>query len=378
MKRAVLIFGAVLLGLVALGAVAMGLRHGGGAPYPDLSTEPQFPASELEMLASLDEPPGNMAVAADGRIFLTIHPESRPENIKLAELVNGTLVAFPGQSEQEELWVTPLGVVVDRQNRLWVIDHGLHGMAGARLVSIDLASNTVIDRFDFPDEVAGALSFLQDLQIDPEGRYVYIADVTVFGNRPALVVYDSETRTARRLLEDDASVRPQDYVIRNPIKDMVFFGGLFVLKPGVDSIGIDRQGEWLYYAAMTHEDMFRVRTADLNNEQLSAAELSERVETVGQKPLSDGISVDSEQNVYITDVEHNAIVRLSPDRRLQTVIRDERMRWPDSLCYGPDDYLYVADSAIPDLMLRSKDHIRQSAPYHVYRFRPGTPGLPGQ
>jgi hypothetical protein len=38
----------------------------------------------------------------------------------------------------------------------------------------------------------------------------------------------------------------------------------------------------------------------------------ERVESVGRKPLSDGLSADLAGNVYITDVEHGAVLRMAP------------------------------------------------------------------
>jgi len=54
------------------------------------------------------------------------------------------------------------------------------------------------------------------------------------------------------------------------------------------------------------------------------------------------------------------------------------VRWADGLSYGPDAWLYFTDSAIPDLTLRSKGHIEDSAPYYIFRFRPGVEGVPGR
>jgi hypothetical protein len=60
-------------------------------------------------------------------------------------------------------------------------------------------------------------------------------------------------------------------------------------------------------------------------------------------------------------------------------VRTPRIRWADALSWGPDGWLYVADSAIPEQMLRSRDHIAAEGPYHVYRFRPdGLDGVAGQ
>ena len=71
-------------------------------------------------------------------------------------------------------------------------------------------------------------------------------------------------------------------------------------------------------------------------------------------------------------------MRVGPNRTLETLIRTPRIRWADALSFGPDGWLYIADSAIPDQVLRSKRHIREAGPYFIYRFRPGVEGVPGQ
>jgi sugar lactone lactonase YvrE len=62
----------------------------------------------------------------------------------------------------------------------------------------------------------------------------------------------------------------------------------------------------------------------------------------------------------------------------RTLIRSPEIRWPDALSFGPDGYLYVADSALAELILQSREHIDASGPYKIFRFKPGTAGTPGQ
>ncbi|MEM7139053.1 MAG: L-dopachrome tautomerase-related protein [Myxococcota bacterium] len=366
-----------LLVIAAIIAVVLKMRYGGGDPYPDLSGDPVFGRDALEVVVTSPEPIGNLAVAADGRLFFTIHPESRPAGAKLLEWVDGAAKPFPSEAAQAML-ETPLGVAVDQQNRLWVIDHGNHATGQAKLLAFDLDTGAVVHEHAFDSGVAELGSFLQDLQVDSTGTHVYIADVSFWRQNAGLVVYDVVSGEARRVLESDPSVSPQDWLIRNPTKDMAFFGGLVVLKPGVDGIAIDRQDEWVYYGAMTHDTMYRVKTADLLDASLSPGALSARVQEVGQKPLNDGLSTDNEGNVLITDVEHSAVIRMSPDGELTTLVKDDRIRWADALSYGPDGWLYVADSAIPDQMLQPKSHIEAVAPYYIFRFKPGIDGVAGQ
>lgn len=376
MKRFV---GRSLLGLLALVAILMVVlhfRYGGGEPYPDLSGTPMFAEDALEVVVTSPEPIGNHAVSADGRVFYTIHPESRPAGAKLLEWVDGAPKPFPSD-EAQSLFETPLGVVVDRQNRLWLIDHGNHATGVARLFAFDLTTGALVHDHVFDSSVAQLGSVLQDLQVDSTGKHVFIADLSFWRKNPGLVVYDVEASKARRVLDSDPSVSAQDWLIRNPTKDMVFFG-VVVLKPGVDGIAIDRNDEWVYYGAMTHDTMYRIKVADLLDDSLSQGALAARVEAVGPKPLNDGLSTDNAGNLLITDVEHNAVIRMKPDGELTTLIRDNRIRWADALSYGPDGWLYVADSAIPDQMLQTKAHIEANAPYHIFRFKPDIDGVPGQ
>ena len=100
------------------------VRYGGGEPYPDLSTSPLLAESQLEEVISYAEPIGNVAVSRDARIFFTVHPESRPKGNKLLEWVAGAAVPYPSGTVQPHLFNTVLGLVIDRRNRLWTIDHG--------------------------------------------------------------------------------------------------------------------------------------------------------------------------------------------------------------------------------------------------------------
>ena len=369
----------LLLTVVALaGAGVLRLRYGGGEPYPDLSSAPLLPESALEVVLSYPEPVGNVAVAADGRIFFTVHPESRPEGNKLLEWVDGAAVPYPNGTVQPHLFETVLGLVVDRQNRLWVVDNGNHGFGTPRLLAFDLADGTVRHNEAFHPDIAPAGSFLQDLQVSADGRTVFIADASIWRQSPAIIVYDVETRFARRVLDGHPSVAAEDFLVRNPLRDMTFLGGLVSLKAGVDGIALDPDNEWLYYGAINNGNLFRVPVRDLLNPTLPMRELESEVERFGRKPLSDGLGTDLEGNVYITDVEHGAVMRLNPARQLETVIRSPRIRWADGLSSGPDGWLYLADSAIPELVLKPGSHIADRGPYFIFRFRPGAAGLPGQ
>ena len=372
MKNLLLFF--LILTLVA--TTLLWVRYGGGNPYPDLSTTPKLSASSLEEVLSYTEPVGNVAVNRDGRVFFTVHPESRPIGNKLLEYVSGAAVPYPSGAAQSKLFDTVLGVVIDRFNRLWTIDHGNHGMRAARIVAIDLDTRELLLDRTLDKSIAPLGSFLQDLQVSADGRTVVIADASFWRQSPAIIVYDVLKDNARRVLESHVSVSAEKYVIRSQDREMEFLGGAVALRGGIDGIALGP--EWLYYGALSGSGLYRVRLKDLRDKSLDAVELASRVERFSDKPLSDGLSTDIAGNVYITDVEHGAVFVVGPEQDLTTLIQSKSVRWPDALSFGPGGYLYLADSALPDVILQSREHIRAAGPYRIYRFQPGLDGVPGQ
>lgn len=368
-----------LLAIVILALVIGGiyLRFGGGKDYPDL-TLPTASMPVLEEVLAYPEPLGNVAVSATGRVFFTVHPESRPQGNKLlVRETDGRIHAFPSEAAQAELFDAVMGLVIDARGTLWTIDHGQHGFRQPRLLGFDINSGKVLKDFALNADVAPKGSFLQDLQVNASGSMAYIADVSFLRNSPGIVVVDLKSGEAWRALDQDPSVMPQSWVIRNPTRTMSWLGGLFTLKPGIDGIAISKNDQFLVYGAMAHDTLFSVPTAALSRREAGQAAL--QVKALGRKPLNDGLSMDRNDNIFITDVEHGSVMKMTPAGLLSTVVQDvKRLRWADALSFGPDGWLYVADSAIPDQMLRSKAHMREQAPYRIFRFKPGTEGVPGQ
>lgn len=372
MKKILLFF--LLLAIVL--TTTLWIRYGGGELYPDLSEPPLLEENVLEEVLTYPEPIGNVAVSADGRIFFTVHPESRSPGNKLLQYINGAAEPFPDVQSQDRLFDTVLGVVIDRRNRLWTIDHGNHGMRSARLLAFDLNTGELIHDQTFGESIAPLGSFLQDIQISADGRTVVIADASFWRKSPALIVYDIGTATARRVLEQHNSVSAESYVIRNHGNEMSFVGGIVTLRGGVDGIALT--DDWLYYGAITGSGMYRVPLSRLTKPGISDAQLAASVERYSDKPISDGFSVDKEGNVYVTDIEHGAVFRVGKDREPRTLIRSAKIRWADALSYGPEGWLYVADSALYDVVLQSRAHIKAHGPYKIFRFQTGFEGSPGQ
>jgi sugar lactone lactonase YvrE len=370
------LFGVLIVALL----VTLYARYGGGGDFPDRTGTPMLRSSVLETVANLPKPAGNIAVSAGGRVFVSLHPEAQPK-YKVVELVNGEMRPWPSEAFQTgagepRYFRSVLSLRIDRQNRLWTLDYAHHGLERGRLLAFDLKSGEVVHEYEFPKAIAGLGSHLNDFQVSPDGKFVYIAEASFFARTPALIVYDVGAHAARRVLERHPAVTAQHYTPVVQGRRMVALG-LVSIRPGVDSIALDKNGDWLYFAPVTNLSMYRVHTADLRNEALSAGELAGKVETWADKTMSDGITIDDGGTLYLSDPEHSAIVLLRQDQTLQTLIKDNMLRWPDGFSWGPDGWLYVTCSSLHQIIGRPPWTFDDNAPYQVYRFKPGGKGTPG-
>ena len=178
------------------------------------------------------------------------------------------------------------------------------------------------------------------------------------------------------MLEGHESVTPDKFVPEVESQKMLIFG-VFAIRPGVDSIALSRDEKWLYFAPVTDTHLYRIAVSDLNNEALSQQTLAEKVERFARKSMSDGITTDDAGNIYITDLEHNAINLITPEGKLRTLLQDEKLRWPDGFSFGPDGWLYVTNSALHYAIAKPTSYILEKGPYHILRFRPESSGYPG-
>ncbi len=344
------------------------LRYGGGESYPNLTTTPLLGGSALEPVLSYSEPLGNVAVDSGGRIFFTVHPEARPKGNRLLEYVDGASVPWPDGRAQQMLFDTPLGVVADRKGRLWVIDHGNHGLRQPRLLGFDIETGQLIADERFNAIIAPKGSLLQDLAVSPDSKTIVISDASYWRKTPALIVYDIKSGSTRRVLEQHASVSAENYIIESNDREMSFLGGIVTLRGGVNGLALD--DEWLYYGAISGSGLYRVPLEDLRSRYLPDSQLAARVERYATKPLSDGLGIDAAGNVYVTDIEHHAVHVVGPDKTARTLVQSELIRWPDGLAVGPEGWLYVTDSALPDLVLRSGEEIAAEGPFWLYKVMP--------
>lgn len=361
-----------LLAVLVLALVLIRQEYVESADFPDRTGMPILASTEMELVANLPQPPGNIAVAENGEIYFTLHPEASPR-INVAKLVDGKAQAFPsldwqpGGSEPHAFHEV-LSVRIDQQ-QLWVLDNGKHGLEKVRLLAFDLNSGEMKTRFTFSREQFALGSHANDFQISNDGHFIIISDASILARTPALIIYDIKNESARRILEQDASVLAGKFEPVVQGRRMTLLG-LFTVNPGVDGLVLDAANDFLYYASISADQLYRIPYEAIVDSGKTPAQLSSAVEVVGEKTMTDGMAMDKQGNVYLSDLEHSAIVRKLPTGELQTLLKSASIRWPDGFSWGPEGHLYFTCSSLQQVIGEDQDEIRNNAPYQIYRFMP--------
>lgn len=316
------------------------------------------PVGSIEEVAAFQGPgPSGIVVTPNGRTFVGFprHAIDHP-GMTLGELVNGKLLPYPSASVSQpsaladrEKLISVHGMTLDSQGRLWLIDDGKRagheGIApgAAKVVGIDLNSNTIVASVVLKDALLQD-SHMNDLRIDlthgSQGT-AYVADSS-FGESPALVVVDLASGRQRRVLADDPSIKAQaDFVTQLDGVPMRYQGNKTVFPHGgVDSLALTADGTRLYYSPLTGRHLWSLPTAALSDFTLNDRQLASQIRDEGEKVMTDGMDIDRQGRLYLTDAEHHQVLRRWPDGHLEVVLRDPRLVWPDGL-FVTADAVYV-------------------------------------
>src|SRR5262249_58581822 len=87
--------------------------------------------------------------------------------------------------------------------------------------------------------------------------------------------------------------------------------------------------------------VWRVRTSDLLDPELPAAELATRLESHAERPPGTGIVAGDDGRVLLTDVEGHALRTTGPGGEA-LVVQDPPLQRPDGLARGPEGRGYLA------------------------------------
>jgi sugar lactone lactonase YvrE len=339
-----------------------------------------------------------VATLNDDRKSSTPYPPAGSGLLQSCHNPDGTFL--PAQNGRYDFcidWV--LGFHADANGILWILDGakstgiatGADAKSGrpaalhAKYVGWDTKTNKLFKILDL-DSVTIPSSQHNDFAIDlkhgAQGTLIDADEAVGDANNAALVVTDIATGTSRRLLQGDM------HVIANPdpirwVAQAGLPAAAWGLGVGVDGIALDKDQKYFYFAPLCGYEMYRVLMTDLLDTTLTNAQLSAKVEFYAKKPYNGGLTIDANNNLYLTEIGAMTIGIIRPDtRKYETYVTDPNMIWPDGVGYNSDGFMYSGAAQLIQTGTFQNNatpagKANNAAPYRIYRFKPEAAGTPG-
>lgn len=357
---------------------------------PELATGQ--PVGDLEVVATFDGPmPTGVTVSRSGRIFVNFPKWGDDVAFTVGEVVDGAARAYPDETingedgDQSDRFVSVQSVVIDPADRLWVLDTASPmfrpvSFGGPKLVRVDLDSDRVAQTILFPESVALPSTYLNDVRFDLRrgaAGMAFITDSSETGPN-GLIVVDLATGESWRRLHEHPSTKAQPHAEMLPVVEGRPFmkrkpdGSTEPVRMGADGIAIGHDGQRLYYCPLASRRLWSVSVDALVDRTLDDEAVAATIADEGDRGGgADGLESDAAGNLYATSYEHDAILRRSPGGGWETIARDPRLLWPDTMSVAADGYLYVNANQLhrqPDY--QGGEDLRQK-PYVMFRLRTG-------
>ncbi len=348
-------------------------------------------AGTLEPVAHFnDAMPTGVTVSQQGRIFVNFPKWGDNVEYSVAEIRNGEAVPYPSAEFNRDEPDAPVAslvsvqsVVVDPIDRLWILDTGSPMFqptqyGGPKLVCIDLATDRVVKTILFPQDVALATTYLNDIRFDLRRGSEGMAFITDSADKGAngIIVVDLASGESWRKLHDHPSTKAESLhdflpiVEGKPLMERQADGSTKPMTMGADGIAISADGSRLYYCPLMSRKLYSVSIdclcdRDMDEDTVVASVINEGDKGGG----ADGLESDAAGYIYVTNYEHQAILRRTPQGMWETVVHDSRLMWTDTMSIASDGYLYIIANQLhrqPKYQLGRDLRIK---PYTLFRIR---------
>lgn len=283
-----------------------------------------------------------VTMSSKDRTFVNYPTWVVPSPFKVAELVNGQEVAYPSE-EANRLFTCVQSVVVDDQDRLWILDPAnpqFTGVveSGAKLFQVDLNTNEIVRTYVFPAEVADKGSYLNDVRIDTVRNMAYMTNSTEGG----IVVLDLGSGESWVGL-DNSDPRLCANIPAIPFESTGDWTG----TTHSDGIELSKDGATLFFAPMTGNVLYSVPTAMLMNKNMTPKARAMYIETVDAHSVPcDGFLLMGEK-LFMGDlpVEGVRVFNLKTGKGELADI-GMKVRWADTFTHDHAGNVYFTTSQI--------------------------------
>ncbi len=291
-----------------------------------------------------------VTVTQDGRMFANFPRWRKNVPYSVVEVSpDGSYSPFPDQEwnswngKPEKNKFTCVQSVVAHGNSLFVLDPSSPNMEGvvgkAMLYEFDLTNNKLANSWSFDSGVAPKKSYLNDVRIDDAANKAYITDSGLGG----IVVLDMGTGKSSRVLGDHPSTKAESVVLSVEKRPFLMKGA--APKIHSDGIALDPDQKRLYWHALTGYHLYSVPTEVLHG-QMNEEKIQGEVTNMGVTPAPDGMIFDKNGNLYMADLERNAVSYRTPGGDMKILIQDERIKWPDTFSIDNKNNLIFTDSLL--------------------------------
>lgn len=319
------------------------MAAGGPALAKDSVDKGSISSGNVQVVARFPHvQPSGIAFLPDNRMVVSF-PRSAHEHAgaRLGVYAKGKIIPFPDAASQEQ-FVSPLGMIVDAQGKLWVLDEGMvegqGTVAGAqKLFEVDPVTNRIVKVYPVTAPALLPDSHLNDVRIDlthGTAGTAFITDTST-GGHPGLVVIDLATGKQRRILADAkvVSAEPGFIGMIDGVVGRYDPDHAVIPQGGVDGIDLSADQKTLYWQSLSSRKLYSAPTALLSDSKTAEAQIEAAVTYEGETTMGDGMATGPDGSLYISDVERHGILRRTVDGQVMMVARDARLIEPDGLAY---------------------------------------------
>ena len=313
-----------------------------------------------------------VAVADDGRVFVLFPHNEGSAGTRIGEMKNGRAAPYPNQAwnswqpgyDARQKFVRANSLRFGPDGYLWVVDTGTpkSGAApvpnGPKLLAFDIKTNQLVRTIAL-DKYVTPKSFVDDVRF--HGHTVYVTDA----GAPALIVLDKQTGRGRRVLENDTST-----TARRPM----YGEGKQLVKPNgqnvalhADQMEVSPDGRYYYWQSAAGP-MYRLETRLLDDPKVSSAELAKQVAYFYDSPTTGGTAIDAAGNIYLNDVNHQRLLRISPGGQATTLLQDDRLIWGDAMWIDNRGNLWIPAAQINRTAGFNQGVSTVQFPVHMYKL----------
>lgn len=320
-----------------------------------------------------------VAVAKDNRVFVNYPYWLDTHSYSVVEVKDGKPVPYPdaewnsfkkGEDGQNK-FVCVQAVVTDDKGFLWVVDAAGIGLGkvyqqSSKVVKINLTNNKIEKIYRFPENVVGEDVYINDIRVDNENGFAYLSN----SNTGGIIILNINTGESRLVLANSPSVKSDPNYHFSPLGTELKKGDGSSLKVNSDGIALTPDNQYVYYKPLTDNRLYRIKTDLLRNFKTTETVLNKSVEDLGKFITTDGMIFDKKGNLYFGDLEQNSIVKITPDLKMQTIVKDdEQLIWPDSYSISEDGYLYISNSQIQLMPWFHEGVVQFKKPFKVLRIK---------